>query len=203
MPDKVVSRCPWPHCVGTTCDIDAHVPPAVVLRCDLCTRHYVGQLTEELLHNKAVYQVVWPIPNVSIDPHKAIPDGVAISFMEAQKCAAVGAPNATALMCRRALESSMDDLKAKGRSLKPQIDSQATRLGPDLTEWAHEVIRYFGNLGAHPDPTNPAGVTVEQAGSALSFLEHYIDHIYLRPDEYKKLRRIEPVEDEDTVPEGE
>jgi hypothetical protein len=78
-----------------------------------------------------------------------VPKLIAGDFGEALRCLWVKAYKATVTMCRRALQSSCVELKAKDGKLHEQIDDLATRgvITASLKEMAHEV-RLTGNDGS-------------------------------------------------------
>jgi hypothetical protein len=85
------------------------------------------------------------------DPHPAIPDDMARDLGEALICSGVGAYRATALMCRRILETFACEVVPNSRNLSHQIIELAKSgiLSGASIHWA-EQLRYFGNLAAHP-----------------------------------------------------
>lgn len=92
-------------------------------------------------------------------------DGLAAALAEAERCFAAGAPNATALMCRRfmsrlAIAHGADPDRTTG----PQLRWLRERgiIGERLYEEAMRV-KSLGDEGAHP----PDEVTVDEARAAL------------------------------------
>jgi Domain of unknown function (DUF4145) len=133
-----------------------------------------------------------------------IPDGIKGDFKEALRCRFVDAYNATAEMCRRALEASCIDLGASPKDvLEDMIDElEAQRkITPFLKQVAHK-IRLGGNRGAHPSPPPPASpqaelgiasgaeiansgsiriITKEHADAIIKFTHEFFHHVYVVP----------------------
>jgi len=120
------------------------------------------------------YPVGEPDDSVSED----VPDGVMEDFREALRCRWVKAYHATVEMCRRAIQSSCDDLKAGGKTLFHQIDDLSANgiITQPLRDLAHK-IRLGGNRGAHP----PDILDEKDADAVISFTRHYLDHVYVMP----------------------
>ena len=48
-------------------------------------------------------------------------------------------------------------------------------------------IRLFGNVGAHGKNSDAfVEITENDAGQALLFVKHYLDHVYVLPEQLKK-----------------
>ncbi len=131
-----------------------------------------------------------------------IPEQIQPDFREALRCRFVNAYNATAEMCRRALEASCIDLGASRKDvLEEMIDElEAQRkITPFLKQVAHK-IRLGGNRGAHPSPPDPgrgeAGdaqeeenaksgpvriITQEHADAIIKFTHEFFHHVYVVP----------------------
>jgi len=131
---------------------------------------------------------VFPIgkPNEAVD--KSVPKGVAEDFKEAQRCYFIKANRATAIMCRRSLETSTADLGAQGKNLRAKIDdlSSKGRITQVLRDFAHH-LRATGNLGAH-DPSVGA-ISRKDAADVLQFTQQYLDHIYVLPAKLKSKKK--------------
>jgi hypothetical protein len=117
----------------------------------------------------------------------SVPEAVGAAFVEAQRCFDVGAYNACATMCRRAVQAAVVERGGKGETLFKQIDDLAEQrlITPALQEWAHEV-RVIGKVGAHAD--EPIEATVEDARDGLAFAEELFDHLYVLPARLAKRR---------------
>jgi hypothetical protein len=137
-----------------------------------------------------------------------IPDGIKEDFKEALRCRFVDAYNATAEMCRRALESSCIDLGASPKDvLEDMIDELETKrlITPFLKQVAHK-IRLGGNRGAHPSPPAivaaipaitpaPAApakpepirkIEKEHADAIIKFTHEFFHHVYVVPKQLDK-----------------
>jgi len=87
-----------------------------------------------------------------------IPEHIQPDFKEALRCLWVNAYNASAEMCRRAIEASCIHLGApvKLKVLEDKIDwlEEQRKITPFLRDVAHK-IRLGGNRGAHPPEDGP------------------------------------------------
>ena len=132
-----------------------------------------------------------------------IPKQIQPDFKEALRCRFVNAYNATAEMCRRALEASCIDLGASPKDvLEDMIDElEAQRkITPFLKDVAHK-IRLGGNRGAHPSPPAKPGtsvpgeeakpepirtITMEHADAIIKFTHEFFHHVYVVPKQLDK-----------------
>ena len=102
-------------------------------------------------------------------------DGLAASLAEAERCFEAGAPNATALMCRRfisrlAIAHGADPDRTTG----PQLDWLRDRgiIGERLYREAMRV-KSLGDEGAHP----PDEVTMDEARAALRLTQRIYEEL--------------------------
>jgi Domain of unknown function (DUF4145) len=116
--------------------------------------------------------------------HESVPESVAGAANESEKCLAVGAYNACAVMYRRAIQSLCKERGAKGRTLNDQLlylrDNHL--ITPSIYEWADD-LRDIGNQGAHPDDPDPviADVSEYDAEYGVKFLREIIEYVYIHP----------------------
>jgi hypothetical protein len=139
-------------------------------------------------------------PDDTVAPE--IPEHIQPDFKEALRCLWVNAYNATAEMCRRALEASCLHLGApKKNVLEDMIDWLADKrvITPLLQEAAHK-IRLGGNRGAHPpQDVPPAGLGIpaqegapimkierDHALAIVEFTRHFFEHVYVIPKQLDK-----------------
>jgi hypothetical protein len=109
----------------------------------------------------------------------AIPEHILQDYNEALWCQWANAHNATAEMCRRALQSSCEELGADPKlKIEAQIEWVASKgkITSFLAEMAH-TIRLAGNRGAHP----PRAITFEEADAVIQFTREYFQHVYMTP----------------------
>jgi hypothetical protein len=168
------------------------------LQCQAC-RNYILAVTRILTSPKfdLLYYLPRGSPNDDVAPE--IPDHIQADFKEALRCMFVNAFNATAEMCRRALESSCIERGAPpNKVLEKMIDwLEAQRIiTPFLKDVAHK-IRLGGNRGAHP-PEDGAEVTEnpevgpvaiiekEHAEAIVTFTREFFHHVYVVPKELEK-----------------
>lgn len=131
-------------------------------------------------------------PPPGINPHPTIPETVAVDFKEATVCLSIGAWNAAAAMCRRALQSCAKD---KGANSKDDLFSQLKELKdkqviPDLVYDMADTIRKKGNVGAHPgkDPITNEAVSEVEAKAVFSIIEFVFKYVYELPSEVATLQ---------------
>jgi len=119
-----------------------------------------------------------------------VPSEIDVDFLEAQKCYAAEAYKATAVMCRRTLETVADLQHATGNGLFEKIKDLYDR--EIITKGTFEIatqVRLFGNYGAHPKDDLLGGVTKEDAGVVLEITQHLLKDAYEIPEKTEKLRQ--------------
>ena len=104
----------------------------------------------------------------------------------------IGAWNACAAMCRRALQSCAKD---KGANPKDKLFDQLQELKdkgiiPDLVYDMADAIRKKGNIGAHPgeDPIINESVSEAEARAVFSIVEYVFKYVYELPSEVTALK---------------
>lgn len=216
--------CPYPDCARPSVFIQLAATSAgitmgtnrprlaAIMQCQGC-QHYILAIVDHMNGQSVGHRYLehYPIgaPNQAIATE--IPVHIAEDFKEALRCMFVNAYNATAEMCRRAMEATCLDLGAPpNKVLEKMIDwLEAQRIiTPYLKEAAHKV-RLGGNRGAHPPATPvapvatpaastialatpvPAIVTVtvspveriekEHAEAIVEFTREFFHHVYVGP----------------------
>jgi len=124
-------------------------------------------------------------PPTGLKPDPSIPAVVAVDLREASICLSIGAWNASAAMCRRALQSCMKD---KGANPKDDLFDQVKELKeqniiPDLVYQMAHTIRKKGNMGAHPgrDPITNEAVSEKEAREVFRIVEFVFKYVYELP----------------------
>lgn len=155
------------------------------MRCQGCKKYVLGgakrnnhvPLTVEYV---AHYPLGGPKDDISAD----IPQDIANDFKEALRCLWVDAFNATVEMCRRAVETSCDQLGAPSGGIQDKIDwvHAQGKITLPLKEMAHKV-RLGGNRGAHPSPRI---IARDDAEAVIEFTTEYLDHVYVMPAKMAK-----------------
>lgn len=175
----------------------------VGMRCQGCLQCILGIA----LHVDGVplftYEAHYPLGKPDDTVAEEIPDHIRPDFREAFRCFWVNAYNATAEMCRRAVEASCLDLGAPEKDvLEAQIDwlEQQRKITPFLRDVAHKV-RLGGNRGAHPGIASPVAragsaptatvqsasvVTRDHAKAILKFATEFFHHVYVVPKQLDK-----------------
>ena len=175
------------------------------MQCQACMDYILAVLSPNAQNATFKYVQHYPLgkPNDSVADE--IPEGIKADFKEALRCRFVDAYNATAEMCRRALEVSCIDLGASPRDvLDDMIDElEAKRIiTPFLKQVAHK-IRLGGNRGAHPSSPPPTTATTtttaqpaapepiriigkEHADAIILFTHEFFHHVYVVPKQLDK-----------------
>lgn len=126
-----------------------------------------------------------------------LPDRVETAFNEALVCYSAGAANGSLLMCRRAIQESVQDLKAPKGNLPKQLQAlvDADQITPDLKVWADHA-RVGGKIAAHGvggdewgDPDQIWG-DLEDAAAVIEFCNAFFEYTYVIPERNRR-RRIE------------
>jgi Domain of unknown function (DUF4145) len=143
-------------------------------------------------HQAWRFQAVYPLgkPNDSVAPE--VPQLIADDFREGLRCEWVEAYKAAVTMCRRALQASCVELKAKDAKLRDQIDELASKgvITQSLKDMAHEV-RLTGNDGAHPGKDGLNDVTPQDARDMIEFTREFFHHVFVVPAKLKA-RQVPP-----------
>lgn len=166
-----------------------------VLRCQGCNRYIIGAVSrkqQQPMH-ECDYLEHFPLGRPDDTVPSEIPENIAMDFKEALRCRWVDAYNATAEMCRRAIEASCIEQNAPvDKTLNDQIDwlFSEGKITKSLKDMAHK-IRLGGNRGAHP-PENPLEPEIvigpEYADAVIEFTRDYFQYVYVNP---KRLQRYD------------
>jgi hypothetical protein len=176
---------------------------AAVTQCQACLKYVLAIVFKPANSNSYCYESHFPLgkPDDSVD--EAIPKEIREAFQEALRCRWVSAYQAAVLTCRRALQVSCDrellEPRQAAQEQKPpteqakkqnirkdlytQIDELAAKqkITETLRKMAHR-IRLLGKAGAHGDYSDiDATIGVEDADDAITFMRHYLDHVYVLP----------------------
>lgn len=152
------------------------------LQCQGCLRHILGIVDIDPSYQNGNYEIHYPVEQPNDYAAPEIPVDIAADFKEAQRCFCVSAYNATAEMCRRAVEASCIDLGApKNILLNPKIAwlADQQKISPFLRDLAHS-IRLAGNRAAHPDAAEEV-IDQIKATAILKFTEAFFQYVYVIP----------------------
>jgi hypothetical protein len=106
---------------------------------------------------------------------ESVPAIVAESFAATVKTAQNGVPMATAMMCRRTLETICNELGATGYMLGQKLKELEGKMDPRLHEWAGQVVIELGNDAAHiKDDIDP-----EDSQDAVAFTRALIENLFV------------------------
>jgi hypothetical protein len=122
------------------------------MACQGCLEYILAIVLFNEFHHALSYMSHYPLGKPDDRVAKEIPEHIQPDFREALRCLFVDAYNATAEMCRRAIEASCLNLGAPKKDvLEDMIDWLADQriITPLLQQAAHKV-RLGGNRGAHP-----------------------------------------------------
>jgi len=168
-----------------------------ILQCQGCRNFILGGVSRNVQGEECRYLVHYPVDKPNEDVSTDVPEEIRDDFKEALRCRWVNAYNATAEMCRRAIEASCINLgaPARARFLEDKIDWLASqgKITPFLQQVAHK-IRLGGARAAHPPdkPTPPDSgeleaeprpaafkITQDHADAIIAFTKEYFHHVYV------------------------
>jgi hypothetical protein len=168
------------------------------MQCQGCLDYILAVFTQD--QYQFTYAKHYPLGKPDENVAQEIPPHIQEDFKEALRCMFVNAYNATAEMCRRALEASCIERGApiNLRVLEDKIDwlEHERKITPDLKDAAHKV-RLGGNRGAHPPEGGPAKgeleanapvekIEKEHAKAILDFTRHFFQYVYVIPKQLDK-----------------
>jgi len=155
---------------------------ASVAQCESC-KTFVLIIGVKAGHGSpASLSALYPLGNPKDQVDANVPKDIADDFREALRSRWGENYKATVVMCRRALQSSAIDLKAKDGSLVLQIEDlfKKGKITEPLKDFAHG-IRLTGNEGAHPDKDGLKDVKEKDADDIIAFTREFLDHVYVMP----------------------
>lgn len=130
----------------------------------------------------AVLEAIYPLgkPKDNVDAN--VPEDIADDFREALRSRWGRNYKSTVVMCRRAIQSSAIDLKAKDAPLVAQIEDlfKKGKITEPLKDFAH-AVRLTGNDGAHPDKDGLKDVKEKDADDIIAFTQEFLHHVYVMP----------------------
>lgn len=116
----------------------------------------------------------------------SVPDTIRQAYAEAARIQNI-APNAYAVMVRRALEAVCDDRKVQNGSLQKRLAILAGRgeLPATLVEMT-TILRTLGNSGAH---YTIKGVTALMTWGMDEFFRAIVEYVYIAPSKIERFRK--------------
>lgn len=116
----------------------------------------------------------------------AIPETIAVDFVEAQRVIRAKAYRAAIVMCRRVLEMTAAELGVRRRNLAASLDAlkEDGHIDSRLYEWATE-LRLVGNAAAHDVGSEVSRLDAEDA---LAFTEAIIDYVFVYRDRFEQFQ---------------
>lgn len=119
------------------------------------------------------------------------PEEVQRYWIQAQRNLQDENSDAAALIPRSALQATLREKQARGKTLKDEIHDLASQgiLPPLMRDWSDNV-RELGNVPAHPEPGQPATAR-EDARDVVEFLNFLLEYLYTLPkgiDDYRSRR---------------
>ena len=153
-----------------------------ILQCQGCLNFVLGCCVKGQGQSAWTYSKHFPVGNPDDSVANEVPAAIAADFKEALRCRWLDCFKATLIMCRRSIESSCVDLKAKGGRLIDKIDDLAASgtITISLKDMAHQV-RLEGNIGAHANDTTLADLDAGTVDAVISFVREYFHHVYVMP----------------------
>jgi hypothetical protein len=156
------------------------------LQCQACMDFILAAALYGQNSGRFTYEKHYPLGRPPQDVDPTVPPDVSEDFKEALRCEWVKSYRACVVMCRRAIQSSVIALGAKGGRLIDQIDDlfKNGKITEALKEFAHEV-RLTGNDGAHPDRDGLTEVKEKDSSAIFAFTREYLHHVYVMPAKLK------------------
>lgn len=125
--------------------------------------------------------VLYPDPGTHLD--ETVPASVAESFAATIKTAQAGVPMATAMMCRRTLETICLELGATKFNLGDKL--RELKMDPRLQEWAGQVVIELGNDAAHIK----ADIEADDAQDAVAFTRALIENLFVLKQAFEAFKQ--------------
>ena len=153
-----------------------------IAQCESCKAYILVIGSKDNHSAAAVLSAVYPLGKPRDDVDANVPKDIADDFAEALRSHWGKNYKACVVMCRRALQSSANDLKAKDGPLVGQIEDlfKKGKITEPLKDFAH-AIRLTGNEGAHPDKDGLKDVKEKDADDIVAFTREFLDHVYVMP----------------------
>jgi hypothetical protein len=181
---------------------DPRVRLIAVARCIGCRECILAKLNNHKDGYTWVYEGHYPLGQPNVKVEEEIPENIRPDFEEALRCQGIKAYNASAEMCRRALEAACINLGAPySKVLNDMIDwlERNGRITSGLKDVAHQV-RLGGDRAAHP-PEDPAAppkyqaptkIEEEHANAIIEFARHFFTYVYVIPKRLPKFDFSKP-----------
>jgi hypothetical protein len=120
-----------------------------------------------------------------VELDESVPDTVKSSYDEALRISNI-APNAFAVMLRKALEAICIDRGVTQGNLHSRLQELARRgeLPATLAEMT-SILRILGNVGAHPDEQS---ITIPLTWGMKEFFRAVVEYVYVAPNKIKKFK---------------
>lgn len=150
------------------------------MQCQGC-REFILGIVRRAGNDLFKYQAHFPLGTPDDSVNENVPSNIGLDFSEALRCFWVKAFRASVAMCRRALQSSCDDLQAKGKNLYQQIDDLASKgiITEPLKQLAHQV-RLTANKELH-ESDGLGAIGEADAEAIIAFTREYFHHVYVMP----------------------
>jgi hypothetical protein len=172
----------WYSSDGSPGEDDGPECEAVVCICETCN--------DVLLYNGVSESETgdWPSLSYPQSPslHESVPDRIRAVYEEASRIKRQ-APNAFAVMIRRALEEICDDRKVAPGTLAKRLKAlvETGHLPPTLAE-VTDVLRLLGNTGAH---ASTGSITAPQTWAMDDFFRVVVEYVYVAPSKLADFRQ--------------
>lgn len=153
-----------------------------IAQCESC-KAYILVIGWKTNHGAAaIISATYPLGNPNDSVNANVPKDIADDFAEALRSRWGKNYRSTVVMCRRALQSSANDLKAINAPLVAQIEDlfKKGKITEPLKDFAH-AIRLTGNEGAHPDKDGLKDVGEKDADDIIAFTSEFLHHVYVMP----------------------
>jgi hypothetical protein len=144
---------------------------------------YHTQLEDVTQTNFVAAELLFP-SGVALD--SSVPESIRVAYDEAIRIRNI-APNAYAVMLRRALEALCDDRGVTQGDLHTRLQFLVSRgeLPSTLSEMT-SILRTLGNVGAHNDAHS---VTVPMTWGMNNFFRAIVEYVYVAPSKINNFKK--------------
>ncbi len=164
----------------------AEGPPTRVtlLKCSRCGHAIVVREQEVWFNSWNKPETVYPSDGEA--PNPELPENLQSALHEARRCYRAKAYTATAIMCRRAIETLCVANKIKSRSLASSLKKmqELNLIDGSLYEWA-DNLRLAGNKAAHDVETE---VSWEDARDLLEFTVALLEYVVVYRERFERFK---------------
>jgi hypothetical protein len=165
--------------------------------CPSCQEHtlWMQEMTQD--NHSLIYQkVLFPTYSIELEDLDCLPEYIQKDYVEASKIVSIS-PNASATLIRRCLQNVLRlKFPTNGKTLTLNDHISYVIKGemlPSNLLGDMDIIRNFGNFGAHPihekDSFDIVEVNSDEAKDLLAVMSSILSQIYIEPLRYAKIKQ--------------